>query len=104
MTARAGEHRRGSERPGRGLGWVCLCAFSSGGALSPATLAELSLVDGGRDGGVALSVSIGILRDQFTRCVVLTFTVTVITSRGFPTPPHCTGCAFNYSKHTDSTG
>lgn len=103
MTARAEEHRRGSERPGRGLGWVFVCV-SSGGAFSPATLAELSRADGGRDGGVALSVSIRILRDQFTRCVALTFTVTVITSRGFPTPPHCTGCTFNYSKHTDSTG
>lgn len=50
MTARAGEHRRGSERPGRGLGWVFVCV-SSGGAFSPATLAELSRADGGRDWG-----------------------------------------------------
>lgn len=74
------------------------------GELSPATLPKLGCAAAGRDRGVALSVNIRILRDQFTRCVSLTFTVTVITSWGFPTLLHCTGCTFNYSKHSDSTG
>lgn len=45
-----------------------------------ATLPMLDCAAGGRDRGGAFSVNIRILSDRFTRCVSLTFTVTVITS------------------------
>lgn len=64
------------------LRWPFVDCDWSGGVFScnftPAYSCRPSV--GGRDRGVAFSVNIGIRRDQFTRCVSLTFTVTVITS------------------------
>lgn len=94
MLGSTGKWERG--RAGVEMG-VCVCLES--GSFLLQLYPSLNCAAGGRDRGVAFSVNIRILRAQFTRCVSLTFTVTVITSWGFPTLLHCTGCTFNYSKH-----
>lgn len=94
ITVLSSTNKPERKRPGWG-GDVCL----EGWGFLLQLYSSLAVQSEEETGEGLVSVNIRILRHQFTRCVFLTFTVTVITSWGFPTLLRWTGCTFNYSKH-----